>query len=557
MADRVTDLIQRWRALSTDRGQWLQHWDDLARVQLPRRLGFITETQDGERRVDELFDGTPMQSARALANALGGMLRPEGEPWFFLKTGEDADEGTDEAKEWLADTEDRLRRGFDDPKARFRQATGEADLDLVVFGTAELWLGEMFGTDQLLFQSVHLKDGVPIFSESGSVEGMFRSRKLTLRQAIARFGKERLSDATQRKLTDADGGKALDEKVEFLFVTVPREEGRADAFLARNLPFADIVIEVEAKHEVKVGGFHEFPYVVPRWDTSSGETYGRSPGMIALPDSNTAQAIGETMLIAGQRAADPPLLAPSDAFINAPHTYPGGLAIYEADAVRELGSNPIRSLDGGANFPLSRDIQQDTREQVRNAFLRNVFNLPVPGDANMTATEVIARQQEFIREMGPVFGRFETDYTAPMVERAFKIMLRAGGFLQIPDVLAGRGVRFEYESPVKRIREQAASQAAQIWVQDKIAIASNTGDPSVLDVVNMDEYSKFTGQAANIPHELSNSADEIGRRRQERAEAQQRARQLAELAQGAGVAKDAGAALNSTGLTIEDLANAG
>ena len=57
--------------------------------------------------------------------------------------------------------------------------------------------------------------------------------------------------------------------------------------LARNLPFADLVIEVDAKHQVAEAGFHEMPYIVPRWDTSSGEDYGRSPGMIALPDASS------------------------------------------------------------------------------------------------------------------------------------------------------------------------------------------------------------------------------------------------------------------------------
>src|SRR3546814_12833244 len=92
------------------------------------------------------------------------------------------------------------------------------------------------------------------------------------------------------------------------------------------------------------------PYICPRWDTSSGEDYGRSPGMVALPDANTAQAIGETMLVAGQRAADPPILVPSDAFIDAPNTFPGGLGHYEADAIRDLGFDPFKVLDVGRNF---------------------------------------------------------------------------------------------------------------------------------------------------------------------------------------------------------------
>ena len=518
MSERVTEILQRWRAATENRSLWHSHWEDLARVMLTRRLGFITETQEGDRRMEDLYDGTAIQAARALANTVGGMLRPEGEKWFGIKTVEDRDGSSDEAGDWIADTEKRMREALDDPRSRFRQATGEADLDLVVLGTAPMFIGEIVGQSRLIFQTVGLKDGVPSFGEDGTLESMFRTRRLTLRQAVKRWGAEKLSDATRQKIKD---NKKLDEKVEFLFAVMPRDEAKSGAVFARGMPIANIVIEVEAKHEVRVGGFREMPYIAPRWDTTSGEDYGRSPGMIALPDANTSQAIGETMLIAGQRAADPAMLTPSDAFIDAPNTFPGGLAHYEADAVRDLGFDPFKVLEPGSNFPLSREIQQDTREQIRSAFLRDRFNLPQPGEAVMTATEVNARLEEFIRELGPVFGRLESDYTAPMIERVFHIMLRAGGLAPIPEVLQGRGIVFEYESPVKKIREQSTALAARNWVSDLARL--ETISPGALDVVNVGEYGRFTGQALGVPHALMNGEQEIQAIRQARAEAQQKA----------------------------------
>jgi len=78
--ERVNRLFKRWETLKGDKSKWNSHWDDLARVQLPRRLGFASTTVEGERRTDDIFDGTPMQAARGLANAVGGMLRPGGLP---------------------------------------------------------------------------------------------------------------------------------------------------------------------------------------------------------------------------------------------------------------------------------------------------------------------------------------------------------------------------------------------------------------------------------------------------------------------------------------------
>src|SRR3546814_695495 len=291
------------------------------------------------------------------------------------------------------------------------------------------------------------------------------------------------------------------------------------------------------------------PYICPRWDTSSGEDYGRSPGMVALPDANTAQAIGETMLVAGQRAADPPILVPSDAFIDAPNTFPGGLGHYEADAIRDLGFDPFKVLDVGRNFPLTRDMQLDTREMIRSAFLRDRFNLPLPGEANMTATEVQARLKEFIDEMGPVFGRLEADYTAPMVERAFKLVLRAGGFKPVPPALQGRSVVLEYESPVKRIRQQAQALVDDQWVQRHVDLSIATQRPDILDRVNFDGYSRISAASLGVSHGVQNGDDRVAETRQARDQALQEAQQAAKISSTVDTLDVAASAAQKAGLT--------
>lgn len=527
----VEELLSRRQALRTRRGLWENHWDDLSRVQLPRRLGFVTQTSEGDRRTEDIFDGTPMQAARALANALGSMLRPEGENWHKIRTVEDADETTDEAKEWLADTDERMRNAFENPKARMRQALGEADIDLIVLGTAVVFMGE--GDSNLLFQTLHLRDALPFFGESGNPEGMFRDRKFTVRQAIARFGLGRLSETVKQ----LHKNNKLDEYVSFVHVVVPRNEGRADATLARNLPWADLWIELDEKNLVSSGGFHEFPFAVPRWDTSAGEEYGRSPGMIALPDSNTAQAMGSTLLIAGQRAADPPLAVPDDSTFDAPNTMPGGLVYYDIESARAVGRIPIAPLDSGGDIPLTRAMQDDTRNQIWNAFFRDVLRLPIDRP-QMTATEIIERKQELIREIGPVFGRLEPDYSARVVERPFHIMLRAGALAPIPEALQGRGVRFEYQSPIKRLRQQVAAAVAREWALEQITLGEVK--PEALDLINVDALGRFSAEAKGLPHEIINGTDEVERIRQQRAEAQQAAADqaaLEQIAMGADAAK--------------------
>jgi len=518
---RITDLIKRWKTAEANKSSFNEHWDDLARVMSPRRLGFSSTTVDGERRTDDIFDGTPMQAARGLANAIGGLLRPDGSAVARIVAEDAGLNDIDEAQFWLQDSRERLQAAFDNPKARYRQATGETDHDLVVFGTAVMFLGESQNRNNLLFQSVHLKDATPLFGDEGQAIGLFRKRTYKLYQLIERFGLKNISEELRK---DADD--KLDQKVDVLHIVLPRENGRIDALLSKNLPMMEMWLEIDSKHVLLEGGYHEFPFMVPRWDTASGEDFGRSPGMIALPDSDTAQAMGETILIAGQRAADPPLAAPNDGSFSSVNTFPGGLTYYDLDTAQAVRGNPFFPLESGMNLPITRDMQRDTRDQIFAAFFRNVLNLPIEGP-QMTATEINARKEEFIREIGPVFGRQETDYTAPMVERGFNIMLRNGGFLPIPEVLQGKDVKFEYESPVKKIRQQIEASAAKMWAAEIIDLSK--AKPEAIDLVNADELGRFTAKASGIPESIVNGVDTVA---QIRAERQQAMQEQAEAEQG-------------------------
>lgn len=269
-----------------------------------------------------------------------------------------------------------------------------------------------------------------------------------------------------------------------------------------------------------------------RWDTTSGEIYGRGPGMIALPDSLTLQAVGETLLESGQRAADPPLFVPDDGAFNAANTFPGGLTYYDVELAKALGRIPVAPMDVGTNLPIGRDIQRDLREQVFAAFFRNVLNLPVDGP-QMTATEVIERKEEFIREVGAVFGRLESDYTAPLVERTFAILLRAGAFGPIPESLQGQAIRFRYASPVKRVRQEVEAAAIRLTLEEALLLSQ--ARPEILDNFDVDAIARFWIEARNLPDGIAVDREQVEAMRGQRQQ-QTQAMQMADLVErGAGV----------------------
>lgn len=543
--DRVLRHITKQAAAANRRSQFDQHFEDLARVYHPRRQGFTQTVVDGDYRLEDVYDGTPMQNARSLANTVGAMIRPEGQDLAEVKAEDDAVNEIGEAQDWLGRTTETLNNSMRDPRARFRQATGEVDHDLVVFGTGILFAGLAQSQNHLLYQSVHLKDGYPMFTDEGMPVGLYRPKKIFLWQLELMFGKENLSNESKEALDQKKG----DEKVDVLYWVGRRKNAPLEEpIFSVNLPYEEIWMEVQAKHIISEGGFNEFPFIIPRWDTTSGEEYGRSPGMIALPDANTLQAMGETILVAGQRLADPPLMAPNDGAFQEVMTFPGGITYYDVETAASVGGNPFFPMISGNNLPVTRDMQTDIRNQVSSAFFRNILNLPQDGP-QMTATEIIQRKDEFIREVGPVFGRFQTDYNEPLIDRSFRILFREGAFGEIPPSLQGQNIKFAFDLPVDKIKKQVQSAEATQFAMELLQLADIY--PQAKHMLNVDALARFKADAASLPHDILNTREEIQQNLQAEQQAAAQQQQMAMAEQAAGAASKGAKALKDAGLVTD------
>lgn len=534
MPSLVHEILDREKKLRAARSQWESHWQELAEVMLPRRADFTTDRTPGAKRTELQYDGVPMLAVRGLAAALDGLLKPKTSRWFRIKTDDAELNELDEAKIWFEAVENRMWDAIYDPRARFTQRTGEVDRDLVTFGTGIMFIGESRDMSHLVFKSIHLKDALIAESEDGSVDTLYSVIKKSARQAEQKWGFDNLGGKTKEALKGPNA--TPDMQFRFLQAVQPRLDREPRLKNSTNMPWTDLTIDVESEHVVAESGFEEFPFQTPRWDTMSGELYGRSPGMLALPDVNTVHQMGKTLLRAGQKAVDPPLLAPDDGSIDAPKTAPGSMIYFDVELARQMGGRPpIVPLNTGANMPLGREMQNDTRQQIFAAFFRDVLNLPTQG-RQMTATEILERKEEFIRTIGPVFGSLESDYTGAVVDRVFNIMMRAGSFPEAPEELQGRTVKFDFASPVIQARKQinVAAAARQFEILQPLAAMR----PEIWDNYDVDQIARDTSEGVGVPQKWILSKERVQEIRQQRAQAQQQAEQidLAERAVG-GVAK--------------------
>lgn len=519
---KVGKIIDEVKRESGERSQLDRIWDEVAETITPERVGFAKAAQAG-RRTNKIFDTQPIVAKRGLVNAIGGMLRPKSSragTWFDI-VPEDEKLLNDRAnKEWIDLAEKKLWAGIYNPKANFIQVTGEVDDDVVAFGSAAGFQGIRSDGSGLLFRGFHMKGVYYLIDGDGSVEGALIVEELTAKQAAQRWGEESLGKATLEILKgpEQDKGRLLS----FVQSIRPRHERNPRMIDNVNMPIESIVVDVNSEHMVLEEGFEESPLFLPRWDTRSGEKYGRGVGVLALPDILTLNQMGKTMLRGLHRAVDPSWLLPSDSMVNAPQLKPGGVSYYDAEAIKKLGlKNPFIQMESRANIPWGLNAQTATREQIQALFYKNVLNLPIDAPA-MTATEVIQRREEFIREIGAVFGRLESDYTGPIIERAFNLMLRNGGFPPPPEGLQGAKINFRFASPVEKARKQIEEATVMESINKIIELEGI--HPEVGMRVDWDGVGKLIAESGDFPASLTlddAAVDALNEQRKRDAEMEQ------------------------------------
>lgn len=517
---RAELLLDCHKRLESRKGPWMTWWQELSDVLLPNKADFTAGYSPGTRRSARVYDTAPRQAARQLVTTIDGLLKPKTARWFWL-TVEDPDlVDNDEIKRWCDDATERMVAAIYARRARFIQRTGEIDESLVVLGSGALFTGLNKERNGLLFKSYHLSQVAWDEDSDGVINRFSCAEQLTPQEAIAKFGQDSVHPERLKQATDE---RAQHTKHLYVQLSVPRDDYDGQRIDHRGKPFAAVWLDVEKTHICEEGGWATWPWQTPRWDTSPTEVYGRSPGMMALPDAKTLQAMGKTLLVAGQKAVDPPTWSYSEAQHSAIRTRPGSNITFSAAALQQLGArDPIGVLEMGKNMPIGLEMQQALRLQVEAAFFKNVFSLPIEG-RQMTATEILERKEEFVRTIGPVFGRLETDYIGAIVERVFAVMSDIpGAFAPFPDV-GDREVKltFRYLSPMQQARKQL--EMASFGRSLEILMPLMEVDPGVIDNFDTDEIVRDMPEAGAFPQSWLRSEAEVEAKRAAREQEKQAA----------------------------------
>lgn len=533
MPPYIKTLIDQGDKLFSKRMTLLSLWQEMALNFYPERASFTEEIYLGEEFATNLTTSYPLLCRRELGNTFASMLRPSDINWFK----QTVDGVTDhESKAWLEWATATQKRAMYDRRAQFVRATKEGDHDYAAFGqcvitvevqTKQNWKG-------LLYRCWHLRDVAWTDGLDGAVECVHHKMPMTVYNIKRQFGEKALSEPMKRKLE-----KDPHCEVQLRRMVVPTDmyEGE-EKFLT---PMVSLYVDCEDGHVIEALGTRINPYVIPRWQTVSGSQYAYSPATVcALPDARLIQAMTLTLLEAGEKAVNPPMVAVQEAIRGDVSIFAGGITWADSRYDEKLGEvlRPITQDKTGLAFGL--EVVRDKRLELRSAFYLDKLDLPV-NTGKMTAYEVGQRVQAYIRGALPLFEPVETDYNGGLCERSFEVLLQEGAFGTpdtFPDELRDSDVQYTFVSP---LREAIDKQKGQIFMEGASVIAQAvTLDPSVASIPDAKVVLRDTLEGIGWPAKWTRSEEEVQRMSDAEAKQAQQQQLLDQMTQAATVAKDLG-----------------
>ncbi len=284
--------------------------------------------------------------------------------------------------------------------------------------------------------------------------------------------------------------------------------------------------------------------------TLSGSQYAYSPAsLIALPDARLLQAMTLSLLDAGERAANPPMVGVSEAIRGDLNIYPGGFTAVDSEYDERLGEvlRPLTQDKYGLSFGL--DMTERTSQMLREAFYLNTLSMPPAGGGEMTAYEVGQRVQEYIRNALPLFEPMENDYNATLCDITFDTLMHAGAFGppdNVPESIRGQETTFAFESPLAQMIER---QKGQKFLEAKAMIAEATAvDPSAVQIMDFKTTLRDVLNGIGAPAKWLRSPEDVKAAEDAQAAQTQAAQLLGTMQQGADVAETLGRASQTLGV---------
>ena len=532
----AADLNKRMDHLATLRMPHEYLWKEIGFLINARYFGGEGAKTNGNIPHSEIYDTTLRTKGRMQANGLASMLFPRDRDWFVLQPPWEMRKNKSAIKKYREAGEAIIHflrqsnfhyHNHGVILARSYQGTGAMGME---------WIKDDDESDMMNFRRYHTMSYFIDHNTRGRVETFACEYDWPASKAADEWGIGQLSPKLQAEAKDAS--KSTNHKFKLLIEKRPtwEREGKTGN---QAMPYRVMVIEDDGKHVVLDSGIETFPIIASRYETYDSP-WGFSPAWEILPDAYKANYAAKFMMVMGERAAVPPVMAPASMKEEGI-----GLGAAEVTYISENDPNNWpRELTGGGNYQVGMDIWQKLQDKIDEAFSGPLFNMFSRSTRDRTQIEVAAMQGELNAQVDPTITALNQDHTDPVLTWAFQSCAKLGIF-ELPAEAQNQKTgkftvpRFAYENLITMNDRKAKALQAMELVGFMYQLAANGAD---VDVLKLDKVAQRIWRDNGQNEDDLLSEEEFMKNQAAKAEAAQAARTMAMAEQGAKAAKDASAA---------------
>ncbi len=439
-------LKVRRNAARKERDSFQPLMDEAYQYAIPFRKS-TRQTGTGEKRVDQVFDHTAIDSAFRFAGKVQQDFWPAGQENFELEPGPivlnpKEREGLSAELEPIT----KIAQSFFDD-GEWDMAFHEMALDLsagtgaILMNSSDdpetLWEPISVSIDELLIEQ----------GPNNKICAIFWDRKMSVRVLMDTWPEGKFS----RDLQD----------------------------LVRTKPEAEIETHVDTVYDRKSKRWHMLvwcdkqdtiifstqsrtcPWLLPRYFRVPGETYGRGPVMLAMPTIKTVNTVARLQLQAAAIAMLGIYTAVDDGVFN-PDLAPLEPGVFWKVARNGGTLGPSINRFPDPRLDLSNMVLQDMRMGVKATMMDQ--SLPPDGAAVRSATEILERVKRLASDHLGAYGRLIKEVTIPAVKRVIELAYNKG-LLKTEIPIDQLLIRIKIKSPLAIAREAARIEKVIQWLQ--------------------------------------------------------------------------------------------
>lgn len=272
ITERRKNADLRFKQMMQDRRDYIDWWRQLSDMYAPNRGRFSVDELPRKRALR--FNSRARQIPDDFAAGMKSGLTSPSRPWFTLTLYDTGLAELESVKAWLTEIQDimqgtMLRTNLYDQLFDVYKEEG-------IFGTAALLIEE---DDEDIFRAQALTIGSYAIGvdKRGRVNRFCRQFKRTLNQLANEFGESKLPEELRYRLKENQDNS----NYELRNLIQPSDEYRQNDGITGKFKFISYwwLAGYNEPEFLRVGGYHEFPVMCPRWRIINDDLYGREqPG---------------------------------------------------------------------------------------------------------------------------------------------------------------------------------------------------------------------------------------------------------------------------------------